>query len=92
MLTKQETLLGRGALTQTSWVRASRTIALSHSLQSWLLWLWDEFPGCLWLIILTQGPSWWRVHHSAKMDSREKDSGRLVGHIDWSLLSLFELS
>ena len=28
-------------------------------------------------------------HHSAKIDSSKKDSGRLVGHIDWSLLSLF---
>ena len=25
------------------------------------------------------GSSWW--HHSAKMDSSEKDSGRLVGHV-----------
>ena len=26
------------------------------------------------------------------MDSSEKDSGSLVGHVDWSLLSLFDLS
>ena len=39
---------------------------------------------------LTQGPSWWRSHLSAKMDSSEKDSGRLVGHImDWHLLPPF---
>ena len=35
---------------------------------------------------LTRGPSWWHVHLSAKMDSSEKDSGRLVGHMDWHLL------
>ena len=32
------------------------------------------------------------AHHSAKMDSGEKDSGSLVGHMDWSLLSPFDLS
>ena len=33
-----------------------------------------------WLIFgLTQGPSWWCLHLSAKMDSSTKDSGRLVG-------------
>ena len=31
--------------------------------------------GCLWPIILTQSPSWWHTHCSAKMDVREKDSG-----------------
>ena len=30
--------------------------------------------------------------HSAKMDSSKKDSGRLVGHVDWSLLSPFPFS
>ena len=32
--------------------------------------------GCLWPIILTQGPSWRRSHGSAKMDASEEDSGR----------------
>ena len=27
-----------------------------------------------------------------KMDSSEKDSGRLVGHMDWGLLSPFDLT
>ena len=27
------------------------------------------------------------THYSAKMDSKEKDAGRLVGHMDWRLLS-----
>ena len=27
---------------------------------------------------LTQGPSWWPVHLSDKVDSSDKDSGRLV--------------
>ena len=39
---------------------------------------------------LTQGPSLWREHLSAKMDSSMKDSGRLVRHImGWCLLSSF---
>ena len=31
-------------------------------------------------------------HHSAKMDASKEDSGRLVGHVDWHLLSPFNLS
>ena len=34
----------------------------------------------------------WHLHGSAKMDSSKKDSGRLVGHMDWFLLSPFDLS
>ena len=48
--------------------------------------------GRLWPITLTQGPSWWRAQHSAKMDSSEKDSGKLAGCVGRSLLSPFELS
>ena len=43
-----------------------------------------SFLGCLWPIILlvpifglTQGPSWWCTHLSAKMDSSVRVSGRL---------------
>ena len=32
------------------------------------------------------------MHCSAKRDSSEKDSGRLVGHMDWCLLSPFDFS
>ena len=31
-------------------------------------------------------------HHSAKMDASKEDSWRLVGHMDWHLLSPFNLS
>ena len=34
------------------------------------------FPGGLWPIILIQGLSWWRMHHSAKIDASERDSGK----------------
>ena len=37
--------------------------------------------GCPWPVTLTHGPSWWCIHHSAKMGSRE-DSGSLVGCMD----------
>ena len=33
--------------------------------------------------------SWWCTHHSAKMDSSKTYSRRLVGHMDWHLLSPF---
>ena len=42
--------------------------------------------------MLTQGPSWWYTHCSAKVDSSKKDYGKLVGHMDWRLLSSFDLS
>ena len=45
----------------------------------------------LWPIILTWSHSWWSEHCSAKMDSSTKDSGRLVEHMDWGLLSSFDL-
>ena len=56
-----------------------------------------SFPGCLWPIILlvsifglTQGPFWWHLHLSAKMDSSVRVSGRLAGHImGWHLLLPF---
>lgn len=40
-----------------------------------VLWWWGHFPGGLWPVILTQGPSWWRLHLSAKVDASEEDSG-----------------
>lgn len=45
-----------------------------------------SFPGCLWLIILTLDPS------IAQLDGfQQRDCGRLVGHMDCSLLSPFDL-
>ena len=77
---------------EKSSVRETRRTALPCGSQSWVLWCWVYFPGCLWPITLTQGPSWRCAHCSAKMDSREKDLGRLVGHMGWSLFSPFDLS
>ena len=53
-------------------------------------WIW--FPDFPWTIILlglylmTQGPSWWFMHLSAKTDSSTKDSVRLAEQIISSLL------
>ena len=38
VLTKQEVLLGRGVQVESSRVREPRRTALSHGLQSWVLW------------------------------------------------------
>ena len=40
----------------------------------------------LGLYLMTQGPSWWFMHLSAKTDSSTKDSGRLARQIISSLL------
>ena len=41
VLTKQETLLGRGAQVESSRVREPRRTALPLGLQAWVLWGWD---------------------------------------------------
>ena len=55
---------------------------------------WSLASHLAWPISsLTQGPSWWHSHLSAKMDSSKKDSERLAGHImGWCLLPPFGLS
>ena len=85
-LTKQETLLGRGAQAKSSSGRECRRTALPCSLQSQVMGL---VPCCLWPVVLTQGLV--AAYHSAKMDSSEEDSGRLLGHTDWHPLSPFGL-
>ena len=74
-LTKQETLLERGAWAESRRVRGPRRTAQPCGSQSWVLWRWNELPGYLWPIILSRGPSWWCLHCSAKTDASEKDSG-----------------
>ena len=76
MLTKQDTLLGKGIRVESSRVREPRRTALLRSSQSQVLWGWDYFSGSLWPIILIQSLSWWRTHRSAKMDASERDSGK----------------
>ena len=96
VLTKEEALLGRGARAESRRVREPRRTALTCGSQSWVSWWWDWcgsqswvswwwdwFPGCPSSIILTQSPSWCCTPCSAKMDAREKDSGR------WSDMCLF---
>ena len=88
--TRQVTLLGRGAWTESSRVREPRRTALPRGSQSWVLWQLGQFPGCLWPIPLSWSPS--LAHQSAKMGSREKYSERLGECMDWHLLSPFDLS
>ena len=52
-----------------------------------------QLPGCLRPLILpvpifglTQGPPWWHMHPSARMDSSAKESGKLaISSFFWSL-------
>ena len=88
MLTKQETVLGKGTQVDSSKIGKPRRTALPCGSQSLVKGNRISF----WPVILTQGPFWWCTHHSAKMDPSEKDFGRLVGKMGWSLLSPFDLS
>ena len=87
MLTKQEALLGRGGRAESRRLRdeepgvCSCRMALSSPAVTGL------FPGCLWRVILTQGPSWQPAHCSAKMESSKEDSGRWPD--TWRLLLTF---
>ena len=73
MPTKQEILLGRGALVESSRVRETRRTALPRG--SVLGFMVMGLVSGLSLHLI-QNPSWWHVHCSAKMDASEKDSGR----------------
>ena len=79
--------IGKGCWARGSGVKEPRKTALPHGPQSHVLCCWHQFPGCLWPVTLTQGPSWWCARHSAHRDSSEEDSRRLVGYMGWSFLS-----
>lgn len=86
MLMKRETLLGK---VESRRMREPRTAA------TWLAA--PGFPGMglvSWLSLAphSDSASFLVVHASRRMDSNEKDSGRLVQHTDWCLLSPSDLS
>ena len=60
--------------------------------ESQVLWSLGSFLACLLTVILNWHPSWGHTHRSAEMDSSEKNPGKLVGPLDWSLPSLLDLS
>ena len=79
MLTKQEALLGRSTWVKNSRIREPRRTSLPFGLQSWVLWWRNSHTGCLWPVTVTQGPSWWHMHRTVKIDSSEKDAERTYG-------------
>ena len=86
---KARNFIGEGATVESSRAREPGRTAMPRGLQSWFYGNWVSFWLVLWSVILTQIPSWWCVHHSAKVVSGEKDSGRWVRHMGWHLLSSF---
>ena len=75
MLTKQETLLGRGTQAEHRDENPGGLLCLMVcSLRPMVIGLVSDY---LWPISLIQGPSWCLKYQSTKMDSSEKDSGRL---------------
>ena len=73
---KARDFIGKGRPGGEQEVREPRRAALPRGSQSRVLRWWDESPGGLWPIILTQSLSWWPTHRSAKMDASERDSGK----------------
>ena len=77
--TKQETLLGKGAWTETRG-QGSPAEVLGHVPRG----PGSYGGGITFQVVsgrslLAQGPSWRLTHRSARMDSSEEDPGRLVG-------------
>ena len=65
---------------------------MAHSLRFYVdgISFWVVFGQ---VFVLTQGPSWYKMYLSAKMDSNVRLSGRLAGHImDLCLLPPFRSS
>ena len=91
VLTKQETLLGRGAWVENRKVREPSRTALPMWFQVSVFMVKGFISG---LSLGNQGPSWWHTYCSAKMDSSEEDSGRLVPFPNssdwfWLVISMF---
>lgn len=83
VLTKQETLLGKGAWEGSSRVREPRRTALQVvAVSGWFYGLASRLSlisRLAWPIFgLAPGPSCWHMHLSAKIDPSTKDPGRLV--------------
>ena len=92
MLTEQETLLGTGARGRRAGGSGNPGGLLSHVAHSRRFYA-DEVVSGLSPANHSDSVSFRRrVHRSAKMDSDEKDSGRLVANVDRRLLSPFDLS
>ena len=96
LVTKQKTLLGRGTKEESRRERESRKplCHMAYSLRFYGSGLVSRFSlaNCpAWpLLGLAQGPSWWHMHLSAKMDSSVKNSGRLV--VSFFLLAPLKIS
>lgn len=83
MLTKQETLLGKGAWEGSSRVREPRRTALQVvAVSGWFYGLASRLSlisRLAWPIFgLAPGPSCWHMHLLAKIDPSTKDPGRLT--------------
>lgn len=83
---KARGFIGKGGPGREQWERGLREAELlctvTHSRRCYgdEINFWAVFGQSSWPIFsLTQGPSKWRVHLLAKMDSSVQDSGRLVG-------------
>ena len=93
VLTKQETLLGKG---HPGGEQEGKGIQENCS-ATWLAVLGFMVMGLVSGLSLANHSDSGsflvaRAHCSAKTDSSKEDSERLVGHVDWCLLSPFDLS
>ena len=92
VLSKREALLGRATGAEGRRVRETERTTLSRGSHSQVLWSSGSFLVCLLPVILNWDPSWGHTHHSAEMDSSEVEPGRLVGPLNCSRPSPFDLS
>lgn len=89
-MTKQENLLGKGARVESSRVKEPVAPSLGFMVMGFVSWLSLACHLARSMFVLTQGPPYWQVYPSAKMDSSAEDSGRFTRHfMSWPLLLAF---
>ena len=85
-MTKQENLLGKGARVESSRVKEPVAPSLGFMVMGFVSWLSLACHLARSMFVLTQGPPYWQVYPSAKMDSSAEDSGRFTRHfMSWPL-------
>ena len=76
VLTKQETLMGKGCLCREQEGQGNQENCSAFRPTVSGFRVMGLVSGLSWPIILTQGSSWWCKHCSAKMNASKKGSGR----------------
>lgn len=79
MLSQKRNLIGRGPKMERRMSKETQECSATRLTISRFTVM--GLVSCLWLVILTYGPSWWSTPCSTKMDTSKEDPGRLERHV-----------